>query len=116
MEMAVVYSWTGPRPGMAKASAAHKAEVDAGMGKLQAEGKITDFAWYLASQGGPHMLIVRGPAESLMALSGDMEQMALRMKSAVINEDFTWGMYSTGTTVDAIMGMFLQATDELGAT
>ena len=42
--------------------------------------------------------------------------MALRMKSAVINQDFTWGMYSTGATVDAIMGMFLQAADELGAT
>ena len=44
-----------------------------GWAKLQAEGKITDFAWYLASQGGPHMLIVREPLESLMALSGDME-------------------------------------------
>lgn len=116
MEMAVVYSWTGPRPGMVKASAAQKVEVDAGMVKLQSEGKITDFAWYLASQGGPHMLIVRGPAESLMALSGDMDQMALRMKSAMINEGFTWGMYSTGATVDAMMGMFLQTADELGAT
>jgi hypothetical protein len=116
MEMAVVYSWTGPRPGMAKASAAHKAEIDARMAKLQAEGKITDFAWYLASQSGPHMLIIRGSAESLMATTGDMEEMALRMKSAVINEDFTWGMYATGATVDAIMGMFLQAADELGAT
>ena len=69
MEMAVVYSWTGTRPGMVKAGAALKVELDARMVKLQAEGKITDFAWYLASQGGPHMLIVRGPAESVMALA-----------------------------------------------
>jgi hypothetical protein len=114
MEMAIVYSWTGIRPGMVKASTGNKAKIDARMAKLQEEGKITDFAWYLASQGGPHMLIVRGPAESLMA-GEDMEDMALRMKSALINEDFTWGMYATGATVDAMMGMFYQAAEELGA-
>jgi hypothetical protein len=114
MEMAVVYSWTGTRPGMVKASAAHKAEIDARMAKLQAEGKITDFTWYLASQGGPHFLIVRGPAESLMA-GEEMEDMALRMKSGLINENFTWGMYATGATVDAIMGMYVQAAEALGA-
>ena len=116
MEMAVVYSWRGVRPGMVKASAGNKATIDARMAKLQAEGKITDFAWYLASQGGPSMLIVRGPAESLMAGGSDMEDMALQMKSALINEDFTWGMYATGATVDAMMGLFYQAAEELGAT
>ena len=115
MEMAVVYSWTGIRPGMVKASAAHKAEIDARMVKLQEEGKITDFTWYLASQSGPHMLIVRGPAESLMA-GQDMEDMALQMKSALINENLTWRMYATGATVDAMMGLFYQAAEELAAT
>jgi hypothetical protein len=101
---------------MVKAAAAHKAASDARMTRLQEEGKITDFAWYLASQGGPHLCIVRGPAESLMAAGGDMEELALQMRSALINEGFTWGMYATGESVDAIMGMFLQAADELGAT
>jgi len=115
MEMAVIYSWTASRPGMVKAGAANKAAVDARMVKLQAEGKITDFAWYLASQGGPHMLIIRGSAESLMATTGDMEEMALRMRSALVNEGFTWGMYATGATADAVMGMYLQAAEEVGA-
>lgn len=116
MEMAIVYSWTGTRPGMEKAGAAHKAATDARMARLQAEGKITDFAWYLSSQGGPHLCIVRGPAESLMAAGGDIEDLAQRMRSALINEGFTWGMYATGATVDVIMGMFLQAAEELSTT
>ena len=115
MEMAIVYSWTSIRPGMVKASAENKAKTDARMAKLQAEGKITDFAWYLASQGCPNLLIVRGPAESLMA-GEEMEDIALRMKSALVSENFTWGMYATGATVDAMMGMFYQAAQELGAT
>lgn len=46
----------------------------------------------------------------------EMEDIALRMKSALVSENFTWGMYATGATVDAMMGMFYQAAQELGAT
>ena len=54
MEAALVYMWSGTRPGREAAAMAHCRETTDNLAQLQADGTIRDFAWYLAAQTGPH--------------------------------------------------------------
>jgi hypothetical protein len=108
--------WTGTKPGREAAGMAQYREITENLTQLQAEGAIRDFAWYLAGQSGPHLCIVRGEAEALMAISSAPEAMASNMKSALINEGFQWGTYATGDSVDALMGLFVQMAEQVNAS
>lgn len=116
MESALVYMWSGTRPGREAAAMAHYREITDKLTQLQADGTIRDFAWYLAGQTGPHFCIVRGEAETLKAISGAPEIMASNMKSALLNEGFQWGLYATGEAVDAMMGLYVQVAGQVNAS
>ena len=116
MEVALVYMWSGARPGREAAAMAHYQEVTDNLAKLQADGTIRDLAWYLAAQTGPHFCIVRGEAEALMALTAAPETMAANMKGALLYEGYQWGLYATGETVDTTMGLFVQMAEQVNAS
>jgi hypothetical protein len=91
-------------------------ETTEALTKLQAEGKIRDFAWYFAAQAGPNFCVIRGETEALMALSAAPEVMASNMKGALVNEGFQWGLYVTGESAEAMMGLFVQTAEQLNAS
>lgn len=113
MQGALVYSWTGTVPGREDASKALMEDSNAYSDKLVAEGRISDYAWYLSTQGGTSYFIVRGETEALMANLADPELLALNTRSGLINLDFRWGLYVTGDTVPLMAGMFFQTASEL---
>jgi hypothetical protein len=108
--------WGSVRPGREAAGMANYRETTENLTQLQAEGKIRDFAWYFAAQAGPHLLIVRGETEALMAHTAAPEFMAANMKTALINEGYQWGLYVTGEAVDGMMGLFSQTAEQLNAS
>jgi hypothetical protein len=108
MDAAIVYHWSGTKPGREAASVALMNEVSEVMGHMQATGRITDFAWFIGAQGGPHVMVVRGDGEALMGLSADRAIMALTTRAMIVNEDFGWGFYATGDAAQAQAGLFLE--------
>lgn len=116
MEAALVYMWSEARSGREAAAMENFREVTDNLTRLQAEGAIRDFAWYLAAQAGPHFCIVRGEAEALMAFSMAPQSMAANMQSVLLNEGFQWGLYATGGTVDVLLGQYAQMAEQLNAS
>jgi hypothetical protein len=116
MESALVYMWGSVRPGREAVSVAHYREVTEALTQSQAEGKLRDFAWYIAGQTGPNLLIVRGEPEALMAFTSEPETMVANMKAALLFEGFQWGLYATGEAVEAVMGLFAQTAEQLNAS
>ena len=116
MESALVYMWGGTRPGREAAGMANYRETTEALTQLQTEGKIRDFAWYFAAQTGPNLLIVRGEPEALMAFSASPEVMAANMKAALVSEGFQWGLYTTGESAEAMLGLFVQVAEQVNAS
>jgi hypothetical protein len=116
MESALVYMWGDVRPGREATAMANYRETTEALTQLQAEGKIRDFAWYFAAQAGPNFCIIRGETEALMEFSAAPEVMAANMKSALVNEGFQWGLYVTGESADAMLGLFVQTAEQLNAS
>jgi hypothetical protein len=42
--------------------------------------------------------------------------MAANMKAALVNEGFQWGMYTTGESAEAMLGLFVQMAEQLNAS
>lgn len=116
MESALVYMWDSIRPGREAAGMANYRETTEALTQLQAEGKISDFAWYFAAQTGPNFCIIRGEPEALMAFTASPEVMAANMKAALVNEGFQWGIYTTGESAEAMLGLFVQMAEQLNAS
>ena len=38
------------------------------------------------------------------------------MKAALVNEGFQWGLYVTGESADAMLGLFVQTAEQLNAS
>ena len=70
MQGAIIYRWSGARPGREAGAVASMKETTANLSQLQADGRISDFAWYLATQSGPQLLVVRGEMEQLSDIRG----------------------------------------------
>jgi hypothetical protein len=91
-------------------------ETTENLTKLQAEGRIRDFAWYFAGQTGPNLCIVRGEPEALMAITSSPEAMVANMKSSLLNEGFQRGLYATGESAEAMLGMYVQLAEQVNAS
>ena len=113
MQGAIVYYWTHTVPGREGAAIQLMRDTNAFNDKAVADGRISDYAWYFAAQGGLNSLIVRGEMEQLMVLAGDPEVMALNMRSDLVNEGYTWGYYATGDSAQAMAAMFEQEAAQL---
>ena len=116
MESALVYMWTGTRPGREATAMANYRETTEALTQLQAEGKIRDFAWYFPAQTGPNFVIVRGESEALMAVSSAPEAVASNMKAELVSEGFQWGLYATGASAEAMLGLFVQVAEQVNAS
>ena len=113
MQGAIVYTWTGTVPGREDASKSLMEDSNAYGDKAVADGWASDYAWYLSTQGGTNVFIVRGEMEALMAHLGDPELLALNTRAGLINVDFRWGMYVTGDSAPLMAGMFYQTASQL---
>ena len=116
MESALVYMWGDARPGREAAGMASYRETTEALTRLQAEGKIRDFAWYFAAQAGPNFCIIRGETEALMEFSAAPEAMVSNMKAALVNEGYQWGLYATGESAEAMLGLYVQTAEQLNAS
>ena len=65
MQGAIIYTWTGAIPGRELDSKAVMEASDAFYDQLMAEGKIEGHDWYLSTQGGHNLMIVRGEMDAL---------------------------------------------------
>lgn len=113
MDGALIYRWSGSVPGREAASIALMNEATDVMTHMRDTGKITDFAWFIGAQGGPHFAVVRGPLEALMALGADRTIQALNARGTLVNQDFTWGFYVTGDAAVGQVGLFLELSKNL---
>ena len=116
MESALVYMWGDVRPGREATAMANYRETTEALTQLQAEGKIRDFAWYFPAQTGPNFIIVRGEAEALMEFSASPEAMVSNMKATLVSEGFQWGLYATGESAEAMLGLYVQTAEQLNAS
>ena len=113
MQGAIVYSWTGTVPGREAASKRLMEDSIAYSEKKVANGVISDYAWYLSTQGGTNLFIVRGEMESLDALLADPELTLLNARSGLINQDYHWGIYATGDSVPMMSEMFFATAAQM---
>jgi hypothetical protein len=108
--------WTGTRPGRETIAMANYRETTETLTLLQAEGKIRDFAWYFPAQTGPSFIIVRGESEALMAFSAAPEAVVSNMKATLVSEGFQWGLYATGESAEAMLGLYVQTAEQVNAS
>lgn len=114
MQGAAVTRWKGIVPGREAASMQVMRDVNAYHDKLLAEGRITDYAWYLSSQAGDGLFIARGEVEQLVAIEQEPEAIALTMRSIQVCADFSAGFYATGDSVEPMANLFAQTAAQLG--
>jgi hypothetical protein len=112
MKAAVIAHWTGTVPGRERDSFALKREIDELYGRLIAEGRIDDAAWYLATEG-PSYYVVRGDETALRELESMPETLMLTAKSGMILSDFGYGVFATGDSADAMFGLYEHTAREL---
>jgi hypothetical protein len=113
MNSAIVYHWRQAFPGRELASVELKMQTDAMMTKAMEDGRITDFAWYLAPAGDMNFLVVRGEMEKLQALAAEPDAIMHSMKVGMANEDFSYSFCVTGPMVDAATDMYVAAASSL---
>jgi len=113
MQGAIVYRWNGTVPGREMAALQLMRDSNAFSDKVVAEGRISDWAWYVAGQGGVSLCIVRGEMEQLMAIASDPELLALTSRCELILKDYVWGYFATGDSVEPMSGLFEQAVAQL---
>jgi hypothetical protein len=113
MDAAVVYHWRSAFPGRELAAVALKREVDQFLTKAMVDGRIVSFDWFISTTGDLNYLVVRGEAETLMAMTSDPDLMLLNLKSGMINDGLTWSLCAAGETVDATTGLYESAAASL---
>jgi hypothetical protein len=113
MKGAVVYRWSTPVPGREAKGVAFMAETNARLEKYVADGRISDYAWYISGHSSHGLLIMRGEMDKLSELQGDPESLTANVKGSLLNEEFEWGYYATGDTVDLLMGVYEQEVTAL---
>jgi len=96
---AIIYTWTGAIPGRELDSKAVMEASDAFYDQLMAEGRITGHDWYLSTQGGHNLMIVRGEMDALASILADPDLMDLNTKAGIAMEHLTWALYATGDSV-----------------
>lgn len=114
MKGAVVYKWSTPVPGREARGAEFMGETNSRLEKYVADGTISDYSWYISGHSSNGLLIMRGEMEKLTELQGDPELLTANIKGSLLNEDFEWGYYATGDTVDLLMGVYEQEVAALG--
>ena len=113
MNGAVVYSWQGPTSGREAAAALLMKDVNDFAEKALADGHITDYAWYLAGQGGRNLLIMRGETDRLVALEATPEAQLINMRASVVNEGFGWEYCATGDAIEPMMALWGGAVEQV---
>ena len=113
MQGAVVYRWSGIVPGRERAAIQLMRDSNAYSDRMVAEGRVTDWAWYVSGQGGASYFIARGEMEQLMADTGDPELLALRSRSELILQEYVWGYFATGESVGSMLDLFEQTLEQL---
>jgi hypothetical protein len=93
--------WTGIVPGREAAAMKLMRDSNALTDRLVAEGRITDYAWYLSAHSGDGFSVARGEMEQLMAITAGQEFLALNARSRLVLTDCSWGFYATGESVGA---------------
>lgn len=111
--MAVVYTWSRVVPGREKRAVSKYREDTARLRRLQDEGTINDFSWFIDTQGSGGMLIVWADPQQISRLSGNGDGGASRILSALVTEDWRWSIHAVGDGVDATMSGFEAAADRL---
>jgi hypothetical protein len=74
--------------------------------RARADGHITGYDWYISGQGGPHVLILRGEMEQLVALEATPEAQMINMRASLVNEGFQWGYSATGDAIEPMMALW----------
>jgi hypothetical protein len=59
MKAAMIAHWAGTVPGREKDAFALRLEIDEFFGKLVAEGRIDDAAWFLGTEGPSYYIVGR---------------------------------------------------------
>lgn len=114
MNGAVVYSWQGSVPGREAAGVQLMKDTNDFLERSRADGHITDYAWYIAGQGGPHLLILRGEMEQLVALEATPEAQVINMRASLVNESFGWGYSATGDAIEPMMALWGGVVEQTG--
>jgi len=89
-------------------------DTNAFVDRLVAEGRTTDFAWYLSAHSGDGFSVARGEMEQLMANTADQEFLALITRASLILTDYSWGFYATGDSVEPMANLLEQTVGQLG--
>ena len=113
MQGAIVYRWSGQVPGREAASKQLMNDTNAYCDKAVADGKITDYAWYVSGQGGISLLIIRGEMEQLSTMAASPEMLVINTRAMLINTDLSWGYYATGDSVVAMADLFYETAAQL---
>lgn len=113
MQGAIVYQWTRPVPGREAEAGKLFRDATAYAEKAVAEGRITDYAWYISGQGGLNFMVVRGELETLMANTGDPELVELGVRSGLVQQGYSWSFCATGETAQAQVALFEQQVAQL---
>jgi hypothetical protein len=113
MSMAVVYTWTGVVPGREKLAVSKYRDDTARLHRLKDEGKITDFSWFVDTQGSGGMLVVWADPTQISRLSEDGDGAASRILSSLVTENWCWSVHTAGESVEATMAAFDAAADRL---
>ena len=114
MQGALISRWTGIVPGREAAARQLMLDTNAFTDKLAAEGRITDFAWYLSAHSADGLTITRGEMEHLMAITADQEFLALVTRARLILTGSSWGFFATGDSVEPRANLLEQAAAQLG--
>jgi hypothetical protein len=113
MQGAIVYRCSGLVPGREAAGKQLMNDTNAYCDKSVADGKITDYAWYLSGQAGISLLIIRGEMEQLSTMAASPEMFAINTRAMLINTDLSWGYYVTGDSVVAVADLFYETAAQL---
>jgi hypothetical protein len=114
MKGAIVYKWSSPVPGREARGIEFTRETNAMLDKYVADGTISDYAWYISGHSSGGLMIMRGEMEKLSELQSDPELLTGNVKGSLLNQDFEWGYYATGDTVDMLMDVYEQEVTALG--
>jgi hypothetical protein len=114
MKGAIVYKWSAVVPGREAKGLEFMRETNARLDKYVADGRISDYAWYISGHDSGGLMIMRGEMETLSELQKDPESLTGNVKGSLLNQDFEWGYYATGDTVDLLAGVYEQEVAALG--
>jgi hypothetical protein len=114
MKGALVYTWSAVVPGRERKALAFMSETNRLLDRYVTEGRVEDYTWYLSGNDAGGLVIVRGELEKLGELQNEPEQVAANVRGGLLNQDFRWGMYVTGETVDLMVALFEQEIAALG--